>query len=127
MKKNHYVIVTAFILLYSLILFWASQTEKSLTPNEIYSLIEQGETQIDLTSITDFEWTKVEVFGPYTTGKMIEDSMDIEFPFFNGGIDVIETKFILVFADGKKPVDTLYLSREYGDYTVIGNKFLVVE
>ncbi|MEK3765536.1 MULTISPECIES: hypothetical protein [unclassified Solibacillus] len=90
-------------------------------------MIEQGETQIDLTKLTDLEWTQVDVFGPYTTDEMIEDSMDIQFNFLFGGIDVLETDFLLVFANEKKPVGKIYLSRKYGDYTVKNNKILIVE
>ncbi|MFZ3590483.1 hypothetical protein ACOI1C_14830 [Bacillus sp. DJP31] len=55
--------------------------------------------QIDLTTLADFEWDNVHVFGPYTTGQMIEDSTGIKFLF--GGIDVMETQFLLVFAKGE--------------------------
>ncbi|MER2008002.1 MAG: hypothetical protein ABS939_11195, partial [Psychrobacillus sp.] len=125
MKKSHYIIVIVVIILGSLLLFWGSQAgENTISANDIYTLIEQGETQIDLTKLTDLEWTQVDVFGPYTTDEMIEDSMDIQFNFLFGGIDVLETDFLLVFANEKKPVKKIYLSRKYGDYTVKDNKIL---
>ncbi|MEK4081281.1 hypothetical protein [Solibacillus sp. FSL K6-1126] len=128
MKKSHYIIVIVVIILGSLLLFWGSQAgENTISANDIYTLIEQGETQIDLTKLTDLEWTQVDVFGPYTTDEMIEDSMDIQFNFLFGGIDVLETDFLLVFANEKKPVKKIYLSRKYGDYTVKDNKILIVE
>ena len=128
MKKNHYIIVICVIILGSLLLFWGSQAgENSISANDIYTLIEQGETQIDLKKLTDLDWTQVDVFGPYTTDEMIEDSMDIQFNFLFGGIDVLEKDFLLVFANEKKPVKKIYLSREYGDYTVKDNKILIVE
>lgn len=128
MKKNHYIIVIVVIILGSLLLFWGSQAgENTISANDIYTLIEQGETQIDLTKLTDLEWTQVAAFGPYTTDEMIKDSMDIQFNFLFGGIDVLETDFLLVFANEKKPVKKIYLSRKYGDYTVKENKILIVE
>ena len=63
MKKNHYIIVIVVIFLGSLLLFWGSQAgENTISANDIYKLIEQGETQIDLTNLTDLEWTQVDVF-----------------------------------------------------------------
>lgn len=128
MKKSHYIIVIVVIILGSFLLFWGSQAgENSLSANDIYTLIEQGESQIDLTKLTDLEWTQVGIFGPYTTDEMIEDSMNIQFNFLFGGIDVLETDFLLVFANEKKPLKTIYLARKYGDYTVKDNKILIVE
>jgi len=128
MKKIHYIIVIVVIILGSLLLFWGSQAgENSMSANDIYTLIEQGETEIDLSKLTHLEWTEVGVFGPYTTDEMIEDSMDIQFNFLFGGIDVLETEFLLVFANEKKTVKKIYLSRKYGDYTVKDNKILIVE
>ena len=47
--------------------------------------------------------------------------------FLLWGIEVIETKFLLVFTNDNKAVKTINLSREYGDYIVKENKFLIVE
>ncbi|ATP39550.1 hypothetical protein CSE16_05515 [Solibacillus sp. R5-41] len=104
---------------------WKIETEDPITSGEIHALIEQGETQIDLTKLTDLEWTDVRAFGPYTTDEMIEDSMGVKFLF--GGIDVMETNFLLVFANDKKVVKTVSISRKYGDYSIKDNKFLIVE
>lgn len=46
----------------------------TLLAKEIDSLLENGETQIDLSELTDFDWTQVATFGPYTTNEVIEDS-----------------------------------------------------
>lgn len=107
--------------------FWNNIDEDPITAGEIHSLLEQGETQIDLTTLTNLEWTTVDLFGPYTTDEMIEESTGIKFNFLFGGIDVMETNFLLVFADDKKAIKTINLSRKYGDYTVKDNKFLIVE
>lgn len=44
---------------------------------EIDSLLEKGETQLDLTRLTNFKWTKVSLVGPYTTDESIGASMNI--------------------------------------------------
>ena len=61
--------------------------------------------------MADFEWDAVKAFGPYTTNEIIDDSMGIQFKGDNGGIERIENRFLLVFANGKNAVKTVVLSR----------------
>ena len=53
--------------------------------------------------------------------------MGIQFKGDNGGIERIENRFLLVFANGKNAVKTVVLSREYGDFTIKDNKLLIVK
>jgi len=92
-----------------------------------FFLLEKGETQIDLTGLTNFKWTQVSLFGPYTSDGVIEDSMNIEFKGDNGGIDYLDDRFLLVFANEKHAVKTVVLSRGNGTYTIKDNKILVVD
>ncbi|WP_040286477.1 hypothetical protein [Sporosarcina koreensis] len=94
---------------------------------EIDSLLKKGETQIDLTRLTNFKWTQVSLFGPYTTDESIEDLMNIEFKGDNGGIDLLDDRFLLVFANEKHAVKTVVLSRKHGTYTIKDNRLLVVD
>ncbi len=94
---------------------------------KIDSLLENSETQIDLTALTDFNWTQVAVFGPYTANEVIEDSMGIKFKGDNGGIDMLDDRFLLVFADDKYAIKTVVLFRKHGSYSIEDNKFLTVE
>lgn len=118
-------ILTIFILGLIYLRGWASQDV--VLGKEIHAMFEQGEKQIDLTTMTDFEWDAVGVFGPYTTNDIIEDSMDIRFKGDTGGIDSLEDRFLLVFADKKKAVKTAVLYRKYGDFKIEGNKMLILE
>lgn len=123
-----YYSVPIVIILGVFLLIWGSKAdENTLSAHDIYTKIDEGEIEIDLTALADFEWTHVHTFGPYTTDDMIEEATDIEFKFLFGGIDVTESNFLLVFANEKKAVKTLYLSRQYGDYFIKENQFLVVE
>lgn len=126
MKKVVYVffIIAAIGLAVTLLGNRASQD--TIIAKKIDSLFENDETQIDLTSVTDFDWTQVSVFGPYTTDKVIEDSMSIKFKGDNGGIDILDDRFLVVFANDKYAIKTVVLSRGYGIYTIKDNKFLVV-
>ena len=124
MKKLIYtILIITFTSLLGLFI-WQKETEDPITSGEIHALIEQGETQIDLTKLSDLEWTEAGAFGPYSTDETIEESMGVNFLF--GGIDVMETTFLLVFAKDKKVVKTVSISREYGDYYIKDNQFLIV-
>jgi len=100
------------------------QKQHSISSDDIYIHIKAGEMQLDLAALANFEWDTVHAFGPYTTDEMIENSTGIKFRF--GRIDVTDSEFLLVFAKEEKPVETIYLSRKYGDYKIVENRFLAV-
>ena len=128
MKKMVYVILIFAVLgLAVTILKKNVASQDTLLAKEIGSLLDKGETQIELSELTDFDWTQVATFGPYTTNEVIENSMGIKFKGNNGGIDILEDRFLLVFADGKYAIKTVVLSRKYGNYGIKDNKFLIVE
>ena len=128
MKKMVYVILIFAVLgLAVTVLKKNGASQDTLLAKEIGSLLENGETQIDLSELTDFDWTQVATFGPYTTNEVIEDAMEIKFKGNNGGIDILEDRFLLVFADEEYALKTVILSRKYGNYDIKDNKFLIVE
>lgn len=127
MKKIVYVILIIAVIGLAVTLLGNRASQDTVLAKEINSLFETSETQIDLTGLTDFNWTKVAVFGPYTSNEVIEDSMGIKFKGDNGGIDILDDRFLLVFADDKYAVKTVVLSRKHGSYSIKGNKFLSVE
>lgn len=127
MKKVVYTILIIATVGLAVTLLGNRASQDTVLAMEIESLLENSETQIDLTKLTDFNWTQVGVFGPYTSNEVIEDSMGIKFNGDNGGIDILEDRFLLVFADEKYAVKTVVLSRKYGNYDIKDNKFLSVE
>ena len=128
MKKMVYVILILAVLGLAVTILKKNVTSQdTLLVKEIGSLLDKGETSIDLSELTDFDWTQVATFGPYTTNEVIEDAMEIKFKGNNGGIDILEDRFLLVFADEKYAIKTVVLSREYGNYDIKDNKFLSVE
>lgn len=126
MKKIGYTIVVVAILVLVVQFFRNQASQDTILSRDIHALLEEGEKQIDLTALADFEWVAVEVFGPYTTNEMIEDSMNIQFKGDDGGIAVLEDRFLLVFANQKRAIKTAVLSRKYGDYIIMENKLLTV-
>jgi len=122
--------IIVLLLIIAVIIFIAFITNipnklHSISSEDIYTEIEAGEMQLDLAALANSGWDSVHVFGPYTTDEMIEDSTGIQFRFH--GIDVKESEFLLVFANKKKPIKSIYLSRTYGDYKIAENRFLVIE
>ena len=127
MKKMVYAILSIAAVGLAVTLLGNRASQDTILAKEIDSLLENGETQIDLTGVTDFNWTQVSVFGPYTSEEAIEDSMGIKFKGDNGGIDILDDRFLLVFAYEKYAVKTVVLSRKHGSYSIKDNEFLSVE
>ena len=127
MKRVVYVILIIATIGLAVTLLENRASQDTVLSKEIHALLENSETQMDLMELTDFNWTQVAVFGPYTLNEVIEDSMGIQFKGDNGGIDILDDRFLLVFANEKNALKTAVLSRKYGDYTVKDNKFLIVE
>lgn len=127
MKKIIYVILIITVIALAINLLGNRASQDTLLAKEIDSLFETSATQIDLTELTDFNWTQAAVFGPYTSNEVIEDSMGIKFKGDNGEIDSLDDRFLLVFADDEYAVKTVVLSRKYGSYSIKDNKFLSVE
>ena len=131
MQRSYLISIGLTILLGVSLLVWASQKENQSFPSTaLLEQLEQGQTEIDLHALTeemDFRWTAVDVFGPYTTSKWIEDSMGAEFELFKRTGEVLENQFLLVFANEEKIITTVNLSREFGDYEIKENRYLVVQ
>jgi len=127
MKKIIYVILIITVIALAITLLGNQASQDTLLAKKIDTLFETSATQIDLTELTDFNWTQVAVFGPYTSNEVIEDSTGIKFKGDNGEIDSLDDRFLLVFADDKYALKTVVLSRKYGSYSIKDNKFLSVE
>lgn len=124
MKKLVYIVLVIAVIGLAINLLANRASQDKDLAQKINSLIENGETQINLTEITDFDWTQVAMFGPYTTNEEIEESMGIKFKGDNGHIDVLDNRALLVFANEKYAVRTVVTS---GAYAIKDNKFLIVD
>lgn len=126
MKKIVYIVLVIAIIGLAITLLGNRASQDTVLAKEIDTLFEASKTKIDLTELTDFKWTQVAVFAPYTSNKVIEDSMGIKFKGDNGNIDMLDDRFLLVFADEKYAVKTVVLSRKHGTYNIKDNKILSV-
>ena len=54
-------------------------SEDTVLAMKILELAESGATEIALSTLTDFDWEKAAVYGPYITVDIIEESLNVEF------------------------------------------------
>lgn len=103
------VVVIAFILDLN-----RAQKNRELE-NLIYSIVEDKKNrEFNLNPLTDFTWDNAELFGPYTTKELIEESLGVSYNGQTGGIDYREDLFLLVFLHDNKVVQYAYLDRQDG-------------
>ncbi|MEY2372543.1 MULTISPECIES: hypothetical protein [Lysinibacillus] len=92
-------------------------SEDTMLAKNIMEEANSGTTVVSLNKLTDFDWEKAQIFGPYTTKDTIEETMDIQFRGSTSGLDVREDIFLLVFAKDGHVIKTAVLYRNIGDYT----------
>ncbi|WP_153732099.1 hypothetical protein [Sporosarcina obsidiansis] len=90
-------------------------TEDLILGKKIEEQAANGATEIPLSPLTDFDWDKAHVYGPYTTEDIIEESLNIKFKGSTHGIEILEDRFLLVFAKGKHAIKTVPISRRSGN------------
>lgn len=116
-RKWSLLIGGAVVVFTMFILFFVNRaSEDTVLAMKILELVESGSAEIELSTLTDFDWEKAAVYGPYTTVDIIEESLNIEFKGSNKAIDFREDIFLLVFAKGNHAIKTVELSRRVGDY-----------
>ena len=118
MFRKWSLLIGGAIFVFTLIsLFFVNRaSEDTVLAMKILELAESGATEIALSTLTDFDWEKAAVYGPYTTVDIIEESLNVEFKGSNNGIDFRDDIFLLVFAKGNHAIKTVELSRRLGDF-----------
>lgn len=81
---------------------------------------EQARTtgEVDLSKITDFEWTTVHIYSPYTSGKIICTDLGALWSTCGESVPpfVSEGDFFLVFSDSKGVFRPITHSRRNGNF-----------
>lgn len=74
----------------------------------------------NMADITDFQWDELYIFGPYTPGSEIENTLGFSWPpAFTCGIDKYDGHCLLVFV-GNNEVTRYYMyPRNYGDFSQV--------
>ena len=117
MLRKWGLLIGGSVLIFAMISFFINRaSEDTVLAKKILEQAENGTTEISLSTLTDFDWEKALVYGPYTTVDVIEESLNVEFKGSINGIDSRDDIFLLVFAKGNHAIKTVELSRKSGDY-----------
>ncbi len=117
--------ITVFILLLFLIgcSFNDIQQNKDLEA-WIHSIVEEKvESEIALTALTTFNWEKAFLFTPYSTEKLIEEELGMDFKD-PSNIDRRDDIYLLVFINEDKPVQYAEIKRLGADFSINENTYL---
>jgi hypothetical protein len=80
----------------------------------IYSIvIDEKNNGFNLNPLTDFNWDKAKLFGPYTPQEVIEEHLGVRYGQ-TGGIEDRDDIFLLVFLDDENVVQYALLDRQNG-------------
>ncbi|MEK4025919.1 hypothetical protein [Sporosarcina sp. FSL W7-1283] len=112
LKKWSFWIGGGVLIIAMVSLFFVNRaSEDPVLAMKIVEQAKSSTTEIPLSTLTDFDWDRALVYGPYTTGDVIEDSLNVKFKGNINGLDIREDMFLLVFAKGDHAVKTAVLSR----------------
>nr|WP_246017790.1 hypothetical protein [Mesobacillus subterraneus] len=110
----------AIVFLFLLVLAGCSQQNSDLEKS-IYSIVEYpSNSQVDIGSLTDFEWDKAFLFPPYTSPEEMEEQLGRDFKD-PSNIQSRDDIYLLVFVKDDKVVKYAEIDRQQADFS-IGNK-----
>lgn len=112
-----WIIIAVLLLIAGSSFFMNRATEDTVLAKKIDDQARSGTTEISLTPLTDFDWNKAMVYGPYTSKEIIEGSLDITFKGSTLGIESLDDRFLLVFTKGDYATKTVKLSRRGIDFS----------
>jgi len=73
---------------------------------------------LDLAAYTDFPWTRLYVFSPYTPLKTSLEKLGVQWPSaFVSSIESSDSRCLLIFIDGKRVRAALEYPRQRGDFS----------
>lgn len=119
MQSKHIlsIIAAILVLVAGSSFFMNRATEDTVLAKKIDDQARSGITEISLNQLTDFDWDKAMVYGPYTSKDIIESSLDVTFKGSTLGIESLDDRFLLVFTKGEYAVKTVKLSRRGVDFS----------
>ncbi|WP_026674023.1 hypothetical protein [Alkalihalobacterium bogoriense] len=118
MKKLYWSMF--FILL---ILTGCSQQHKALETS-IYSIVEdQNSEEVEVQSLTDFEWDKAFLFQPYTSNDGIIETLGVDFKD-PSNIEMREDIYLLVFLHENNVVHYVEIDRQRCSFSLGENEYI---
>ena len=90
----------------------------------LHSILEDKSiTEININSLTNFDWNKAFLFAPYTTQEGIEEQLGIDFKD-PSKIDIRDDIYLLVFLNDKREVHYAEINRHQSDYSIEEKEYL---
>ncbi|WP_082892554.1 hypothetical protein [Rossellomorea aquimaris] len=84
----------------------------------IYSVVgDQNKSEINIRSLTTFDWEKALLFTPYSTQEGIEEQLGFDFKD-PSNIDTRDDIYLLVFLNNDKVVQYIEIARQGTDFSI---------
>ena len=84
----------------------------------IYSIVEdENNSEINLTSLTTFDWEKAYLITPYSTQTGINEQLGVNFRD-PSGINLRDDIYLLIFMNEEKVVQYVEVERQGADFTI---------
>lgn len=100
-----------------LVITGCGQQNKALE-NSIYSIVEdQNNEEIQVQSLTDFEWDKAFLFEPYTSNDVIIKTLGVDFKD-PSNIEMREGIYLLVFLHENNVVHYVEINRQQNSFSL---------
>ncbi|TMU84104.1 hypothetical protein FGG79_18395 [Bacillus sp. BHET2] len=90
----------------------------------IYSVVgEKNKSEINLKSLTTFDWDKAFLFTPYSTQDGIEEQLGSDFND-PSNIDTRDDIYLMVFLNKEKVVQYIEIERQGADFSIVEKGYL---
>lgn len=90
----------------------------------IHSIVgDKNISEININSLTNFDWDKAFLFEPYTTKESIEQQLGVDFKD-PSKIDIRDDIYLLVFLNEHKVVHYAEINRQQSDFSIEEKEYL---
>lgn len=90
----------------------------------IYSIVEDKNiSEININSLTTFDWDKAFLFGPFTPQESIEEQLGVDFKD-PSNIAIREDIYLLVLLNDNKVVHYAEINRQQSDFSIGEKEYL---
>lgn len=121
MKK---ITVIIFCLLISVGCSQSNVQQHTKLEKSIYSIVEDNNiSEINISSLTNFDWDKAFLFAPYTTQESLKEQLGVDYKD-PSNIDIRDDIYLLIFLNGKKVIHYAEVNRQQSNFTTGGKEYL---
>ncbi|WP_391117153.1 hypothetical protein [Psychrobacillus sp. L3] len=110
------------VIIFSLLLLvgcsQSSVQQNTELEESIYSIVEDKNiSEININSLTNFDWDKAFLFAPYTTQESLEEQLGVDFKD-PSNIVMRDDIYLLVFLNDNKVVNYAEINRQQSNFSV---------